>query len=83
MSRRASGHASDVLTSAESYLQRAGEALVDCLILDIDLDGISGLALQKRLSRAQAMAMACAAYLRKPFESGALLHAVQGALKRV
>jgi FixJ family two-component response regulator len=46
---RASGYTSEMFTSAESFMTRTSDAAVDCLILDIDLDGISGLSLQKRL----------------------------------
>ncbi len=96
---RASGYAPETFVSAESYLARSGSP-VGCLLLDIDLGGISGLALQRRLvdagtappiifitgetdasARSQAMEQGCLAYLRKPFESAALLSALQGALE--
>lgn len=42
------GYQAETHTSAEAYLLRTGPS-VDCLMLDINLDGISGLELQKRL----------------------------------
>jgi FixJ family two-component response regulator len=46
---RASGYASELFPSAELYLARAAGAAVGCMILDIDLGGISGIELQQRL----------------------------------
>jgi FixJ family two-component response regulator len=45
----AHGYAVQVFHSAESYLAGAGEASIDCLLLDVDLDGMSGLELQRRM----------------------------------
>jgi len=45
----AHGYASRDFSSAEDYLQRATDEAVDCLLLDINLDGISGLELQRIL----------------------------------
>lgn len=46
---RASGFQSELFASAESYLARRAGAEIGCLILDIDLGGISGMELQRRL----------------------------------
>lgn len=46
------GFAAVEYTSAEAFLLRDPSVAVDCLILDIDLAGISGIALQRRLSEA-------------------------------
>jgi FixJ family two-component response regulator len=46
---RARGYASEVFTSAESFLARPSDAPVACMILDIDLGGMSGLELRRRL----------------------------------
>ncbi|MES2149142.1 MAG: response regulator [Pseudomonadota bacterium] len=92
---RASGYRSELFASAESFLERSAEPAVGCLILDIDLGGISGIELQNRLVaaggappiifvtsqvdadyREKALALGCLAYLRKPFESHELLHAL-------
>jgi FixJ family two-component response regulator len=47
---RAYGYSSELYTSAEMFLNRVPESEVGCLILDIDLDGISGFELQTRLA---------------------------------
>lgn len=44
---RAHGFAVEVFYSAEAYLARPRWAQVDCLVLDVDLDGMSGLELQR------------------------------------
>lgn len=46
---RASGYAAQLYPSAERYLQRAEKNRVACLILDIDLGGLSGIELQQML----------------------------------
>lgn len=93
---RASGYAAQLYPSAERYLQRAEEDDVACLILDIDLGGLSGIELQQMLVgsghappivfvtshaedrfEAAAQELGCLAYLRKPFESGDLLRALE------
>ncbi|HZV67620.1 MAG TPA: response regulator [Telluria sp.] len=51
---RASGYASELFASAELYLERSAQPAVGCLILDIDLGGISGIELQQRLVSAGA-----------------------------
>jgi FixJ family two-component response regulator len=38
--------------SAEAFLNRDPEAAIDCLVLDIDLGGMSGIELQRRLKEA-------------------------------
>lgn len=46
---RAHGYAVEAFYSAESYLARTSTARVDCLLLDVNLDGMSGLELQRQL----------------------------------
>lgn len=46
---RASGYAAQLYPSAEGYLQRTETTAVACLILDIDLGGLSGIELQQML----------------------------------
>lgn len=46
---RAFGYQAEMYASAEEFLLRREITPVDCLLLDINLDGMSGLALQKRL----------------------------------
>ncbi len=93
---RASGYALELFASAELYLARGEMEAVTCMILDIDLGGISGIELQRRLVEQghappiifvtsqvdatfeqRAQAMGCLAYLRKPFASHELLHALR------
>lgn len=51
---RASGIDSLSFASAEEYLERERASRVDCLVLDIQLGGISGFELQRRLASAGA-----------------------------
>lgn len=46
---KAHGFRVDAYTSAELLLSRQGQAPIDCLLLDVDLDGMSGIELQQRL----------------------------------
>lgn len=48
---RAHGFAVEAFASAELLLARPGNDVLDCLLLDIDLDGMSGLDLQATLAR--------------------------------
>jgi FixJ family two-component response regulator len=48
---RAHGFTVETFGSAESLLARTSMAVVDCMLLDIDLDGMSGLDLQQQLQR--------------------------------
>lgn len=50
---RAFGYQAEMYASAEEFLARRENARLACLLLDINLDGMSGLALQKCL-RSQA-----------------------------
>lgn len=98
---RATGYESATFTSAESFLQSSLRNSVDCLVLDINLDGMSGIELYKMLLDGAATppvifisgrnddatvfaakALGCVDYLRKPFESQALLRAIEAALDR-
>ena len=47
---RASGMESVTFASAEEYLERADASEVDCVVLDIQLGGMSGFDLQSRLA---------------------------------
>lgn len=46
---RAAGYAARLYESAEQYLQRGKQGDVSCLILDIELGGLSGIELQQLL----------------------------------
>lgn len=46
---RAHGFTVEAYLSAELLLARSSAARIDCLLLDVDLDGMSGLELQQRL----------------------------------
>jgi FixJ family two-component response regulator len=50
---RASGYQAEGFHSAETFMARAPDPDVSCLLLDIDLDGMSGLELQKILQGAR------------------------------
>lgn len=53
---RASGFAPLTYSSAEAFLQDRPSVIVDCMILDIHLAGMSGFELQKRLAAAGELA---------------------------
>lgn len=46
---RTTGHRVEVFESAERFLDRPAHTWPDCLILDVNLDGMSGLDLYERL----------------------------------
>jgi FixJ family two-component response regulator len=46
---RAMGYLPELYESAEQFLNRSSPAQIDCLLLDIDLGGMSGIELQKKL----------------------------------
>lgn len=46
---RAAGYLAQLYASAELYLQRDDQSDISCLILDIDLGGLSGIELQQML----------------------------------
>ena len=48
------GFATKVFASAEAFLDTAAAADADCLVLDIDLGGMSGIELRRRWSTAAA-----------------------------
>lgn len=97
---RANNYPAEVFASAEQFLARDGfPSEVDCLILDINLDGMSGIDLQEKLlvqgfappiifitgqndqmTHAIALILGCVDYLKKPFQSHALISAVEKAL---
>ena len=49
---KAHGFDTEAYTSAEAFLGGAEETMADCLLLDINLGGISGLELQRQLAAA-------------------------------
>ena len=92
------GHHVETFTSAEAFLNSSSARDAACLVLDIHLDGMSGLELQRMLSDAgssipvifmtgfdtpaskeEALQAGCIEYLRKPFESSALINAIRKA----
>ena len=50
---RSAGYSVLAFASAESFLDAGGPAKTDCLILDVDLPGLSGPELQTKLSKAE------------------------------
>lgn len=51
---RSAGYAAETFSSAEDFLKHAnGNGEAACLILDVRMEGLSGLELQERLSRSQ------------------------------
>jgi FixJ family two-component response regulator len=46
---QAYGYESEIFESAELFLQRKNTQTIDCIVLDINLDGMSGIELQKKL----------------------------------
>lgn len=52
---RVHGFQVETYLSGEHYFARTSAAVIDCLLLDVDLDGMSGLDVQEQL-RAQAVA---------------------------
>ena len=49
---RAAGYRAELYASAEAFIGRGAAPQVGCLVLDIDLGGISGIELQQRLADA-------------------------------
>ena len=47
----ASGYDTEVFSSGEAFLDSAAASKATCLVLDINLGGISGIELQRRLSK--------------------------------
>src|ERR1051326_4512960 len=47
---RAAGFEPLIYSSAEAFLEQATQAVADCLVLDIQLGGMSGLDLRRRLT---------------------------------
>jgi FixJ family two-component response regulator len=89
------GFVTEAYPSAEAFLGRAAASGANCLVLDIQLRGVSGIELQRRLSaagsrlpvifmtaadteitRSEAIAAGCIAYLRKPFPTCQLTEAI-------
>jgi FixJ family two-component response regulator len=51
---RAAGYRAELYASAEAFIARDAAPRVGCVVLDIDLGGISGIELQQRLADAGA-----------------------------
>ena len=49
---RAAGYRAELYASAEAFIERPPVPQVGCLVLDIDLGGLSGIELQQRLADA-------------------------------
>jgi FixJ family two-component response regulator len=98
---RADGYAVEVYASAAEMLARQTGDAPTCLVLDLRMPDVDGLALQDRLragghdpaivflsghgdvaTTARAMKAGAVDFLEKPFESSALLEAVERALAR-
>ena len=85
-----------VFASGEAFLAAAADFHPDCVVLDVHMPGLSGFEVMARLERrrpvviitghdspeaeARALAGGAAAYLRKPFNDGALLAAITAAI---
>jgi FixJ family two-component response regulator len=92
---RGQGLSARTYESAEALLDDRAEDDVVCLILDIQLGGMSGLDLTRQRAgvpvifvtaleddgvQREAEELGCVAYLRKPFEAAALIAAIRRAL---
>jgi FixJ family two-component response regulator len=96
---RSAGLTTLTYTSAEEFLQSGVQPRIGCLVLDVQLPGMTGLDLLARLAasgvtlpvvmitaraeeqtRLRAEQAGVVAYLRKPFEEGVFLEAIQRAL---
>ena len=91
----AKGFDVEAFASAEAFLAGGTATKATCLVLDIDLSGMSGIELRHRLgsrlpvifitalddeaTRKAAMEAGCVALLRKPFLSRVLLEAIEKA----
>jgi len=98
---RSCGLAAEAFESAEGFLAGPHDGEVACVILDVQMGGMSGIELHERLSaspdhppviimtahddestRTYARTHDVAGFLRKPFESCALIEAVGRAIHR-
>jgi FixJ family two-component response regulator len=93
---RAGGFDTAIFASAEEFLSAEPRPMPLCMLLDIQLGGLSGLDLQRRLKaeglripfiaitafddervRAEAQALGCLAYLRKPCEGHTIVSLIR------
>jgi len=93
---QAKGYATIAFASAEELLRSGAADGAIGLVLDIHLEGMSGIELRRRLAAAgsttpvvfitahddekthdEALAAGCVAYLRKPFDAGQLIAALE------
>ena len=96
---QSAGYTAETFASAREFLESSPSGRTACLVLDIQLDGMSGFELSERLAEDRtaipiifitahddALTRACvrragvAAYLTKPFDEQALLHAIATAI---
>ena len=74
---RSEGWSVSTYASAEDFLQASSPDGTDCLILDIDLPGMSGLELQRRLTLSEARHAPIIFLTGRPDE-GAHIQAIEG-----
>ena len=96
---QSAGYTAETFASAREFLESSPSGRTACLVLDIQLDGMSGFELSERLAedrtaipiifitahddaltRARVRRAGVAAYLTKPFDEQALLHAIATAI---
>src|SRR5579859_4823258 len=82
------GHAVRVYESAEAFLSSGGSLQPGCIVSDVRMPGIDGLALQRRLKEigvtlpVEAMKAGAIDFIEKPFDDEVLLSAIRVALSR-
>jgi FixJ family two-component response regulator len=93
---QSAGYAAEAFGSARDFLDWLRTGRAACLVLDVQMDGISGFELQERLAvpivfitahddapiRDRIARSGAAAHLRKPFDARTVLDAIRRALGR-
>ena len=88
---RSAGYEAVAFATADTFLEWLTVRRPDCLVLDVHMDGMSGLELQERLvvpvifitahddasTRARIQKSTAAAHLKKPFDAETILHAIR------